>query len=823
MHPKTEIVALDAVIKDAEKFIKYFRIPVAESAPHIYISALPFAPSTSAIFNLYAGQFPRSLSLNRGRLNGWPPLPMTMSAPNRPWIHCVAISMDGEFIAGGLPFGKICMWDASTGMVVAGPLNLADNSFQHGQQYDAATASATEMGDDNRCEDKQKAFVSSVAFSHDGRYLAAGLGDGGIHTWEVACKQEAKIGAERVLKQWHTKFISALSFSHNNDLLLSGSGDCTVLVWNLQTGDIVAGPFGGHNNPIWSVSFLPDNEHVLSRSGSRTVQAWNMKTKKQAIGPFRFEKVEIPTGTVVTLAFRQGSSGFSWSLPRAKGKFSGCSWKEAVESGETSQEFVYQVLVTVFSPDGKLVATCNDHLIFVWHTTGPLAGTLAGGPFANNYTLCLAFSPNGRRLVSGSINGLVRLWVVEHSMESEADQGLNPISVAFFPNNRKIVVGSRGGLIRVRDILAGCEVKIEGGYEDGALVVAVSRCSAFIALASKGQLHIRTVGTGEATEPTRIESTDGPILFAAFSPVANDVVASVTFNGTLYLWSASNGKPLAGPKQISGRPRSFAVSSTTGIRVATGLNDGRVFIWDTTSGHLAGPFKHHDHAVKALVFLRQDRCIASAATDSSVCLWDSNSGGAVCGPVRFTEEEGIGSLIKASPYGVALTEDGKKVAFELKDHRILVSELTYDINAHTISVQVLFLLGGHSEYAKCLEFSEDGQFLAGLSANRTLRVWNLHTREQAAFNKASDNTHEEIACITDKAFIDEDGWITRTELEDSDGSAVRLLWIPDLHRPSLPWRRSVLMLGWEETSLDTEKFVHGKDWVKLSESSILPQ
>src|SRR6266545_2223525 len=124
---------------------------------------------------------------------------MTMSAPNRSqtWINCIAVSINGKFIAGSLFWGRVCVWDASTGIIVAGPLDLIANAGgQLSNKY-------------NSCEDKWE-FVSSVVFSHDGRYLASGLSHGGIHIWEVACQQEGEIAAMRMLLQRHTEFISAL-------------------------------------------------------------------------------------------------------------------------------------------------------------------------------------------------------------------------------------------------------------------------------------------------------------------------------------------------------------------------------------------------------------------------------------------------------------------------------------------------------------------------------------------------------------------------------------------------------------------------------------
>jgi len=718
--------------------------------------------------------------------------------------------MNGKFIAGGLPDNQVCVWDASTGMIVAGPLSLIAN------------ANTTQMGDGDSHDNGLGKFVSSVAFSHDGRYLASGLSHGGIHIWEVDCEREGDIESKRMLLQRHTTFISALSFSHDDKLLISGSGDRTVRVWDSETGDIVAGPFGGHNNPVWLVSFLPDNEHVLSRSASYTVKVWSMKTWRQT-GPFEFEKFNIPTGTVDAMCIFEDSNNFFWSHPRVKSGFSVCTWEEAVEGGEDSYETLYQVRVAAFSLDGKLVATCNDYLISVWHATGPLAGTLAGGPFATSEVVCLAFSADGRQLLSGSWNGLVRVWAVGH-LESDAivSTDLSPISLAFFPDSRRIVVGSQGGLVRVLDISTGHEVvRMKEASQDGVSGVAVSQSGDRIGSVSKDRLHIWNVETGDAiTGPMRMENGTDFIRSVAFSTELNDVVALGTFDGTVCLWNASTGIPLAEPKRIGGLLECIAVFSTTRTTtlVATGLASGLVAIWDTRTGDLAGPFKHHDYPVQALSFLPPDgRYIASAASrDCSVCLWDSKSGIALCGPVCWTEDEKMGSSTKDTSNAVGLTRDGKKVAFELKDNRIVVLELTYDTDAHTISMQVLFLLGGHSESLKCLEFSEDGWLLAGLSHNRTLRIWDLHNtteaHDQAALNTAPDNAHMEISYITDGTSLDAHGWITRTG--DSGGSTVRLLWIPDVHRPSLSWSRSVLMLGREETRLNLKRFVNGEEWVK---------
>ena len=61
---------------DAATFVRYFGMAMAQSTPHIYLSALPFAPTLSKVYKRYAPSFPRTLSFERGQLADWPTLRM---------------------------------------------------------------------------------------------------------------------------------------------------------------------------------------------------------------------------------------------------------------------------------------------------------------------------------------------------------------------------------------------------------------------------------------------------------------------------------------------------------------------------------------------------------------------------------------------------------------------------------------------------------------------------------------------------------------------------------------------------------------------------
>lgn len=198
---------------------------MSQSVAHIYLSALPFAPSSSIISKLYAHRFPNVIKIEQGRLTHWPSLVMAITLPAREnaSVCCVALSTNDQYMAAGLRDGTVCVWNASTGMAIGGPLG--------------------------GCEDRNWLnFVSAIAFLHDGQYLASGLSNGRIRIWDLTAMQELVIGVKRILLIGHTGHISALSFSQDGMKLMSGSGDCTVRIWDLNTGEVAVGPLEGHSN-----------------------------------------------------------------------------------------------------------------------------------------------------------------------------------------------------------------------------------------------------------------------------------------------------------------------------------------------------------------------------------------------------------------------------------------------------------------------------------------------------------------------------------------------------------------------------------------------
>ena len=98
-----------------------------------------------------------------------------------------------------------------------------------------------------------------------------------------------------------------------------------------------------------------------------------------------------------------------------------------------------------FSPDGKRVVTgSSDKTARIWNAqTGKPLRTLQGH---SSYVTSVAFSPDGKRIVTGSDDHTARVWDAETGKPLQELHGHSDyvFSVAFSPDGKRIVTGSEG-------------------------------------------------------------------------------------------------------------------------------------------------------------------------------------------------------------------------------------------------------------------------------------------------------------------------------------------------------------------------------------------
>ena len=143
--------------------------------------------------------------------------------------------------------------------------------------------------------------VFSVAFSPDGKILATGTWHGSIKLWDIATRTEI---ATFTLSAYRARIMS-LAFSPDGKILAAGiaddgTGPNIIRLWDMETKTQLP-PLIGHTHAVQSVAFLPDGKTLASGAFDSTIRLWDVATQRQIGAPLPSED------TVTSVAFSPDS------------------------------------------------------------------------------------------------------------------------------------------------------------------------------------------------------------------------------------------------------------------------------------------------------------------------------------------------------------------------------------------------------------------------------------------------------------------------------------------------------------------------------------
>jgi ribosome assembly protein SQT1 len=117
--------------------------------------------------------------------------------------------------------------------------------------------------------------VTSIAFNHDGQYLATGGMDGRVNVWQVPSGTHVVTldGPEEIeWINWHPK----------GNIILAGARDTTLWMWRVPSGQCM-NVFAGHSGSVTCGQFTPDGKWVVSGSEDGSLIVWDPKTAATVI------------------------------------------------------------------------------------------------------------------------------------------------------------------------------------------------------------------------------------------------------------------------------------------------------------------------------------------------------------------------------------------------------------------------------------------------------------------------------------------------------------------------------------------------------------
>lgn len=248
-------------------------------------------------------------------------------------------------------------------------------------------------------------FVFAVAWSPDGKTVAGGTDDGSIALLNPA-------NGHRLATYSHqTTFIEGLAWSPDSKLLAAGSQDNTVDVWNVSTGKLLT-TYKGHTAPVARVAWSPGGSLVASASYDGTVQVWEAKTGHKLLtytgnGAPVWEVAWSPDGKHIA-----SGTGAAGSAGPVTAHNSVKVWDAT--SGQTVLSYTgvndtTQTYALAWSPDGKRIASgSDDKLVRIWDAAS--GRTLLEYQGHKDIIFKVAWSPNGALIASASVDGTVQVW-----------------------------------------------------------------------------------------------------------------------------------------------------------------------------------------------------------------------------------------------------------------------------------------------------------------------------------------------------------------------------------------------------------------------------
>lgn len=369
-------------------------------------------------------------------------------------------------------------------------------------------------------------------------------------------------------------------------------------------------------------------------------------------------------------------------------------------------EMLGNTLAAVFSPDGKLLATCDtDCRVCIWKVaSGKLILVCEGH---QNWARSLSFRLDGKILASAGADHTIKLWNIADGvcLKTLIGHDHEIFSVAFSPTDHHLLASASGDrAVKIWNTSTGTCLHTLTGHSDWVRGVTFSPDGDLLASGSAD--HTIRIWTKQGQCLHLLQNHRDWVRGVAFSPDGK-ILASGSGDGTVKLWDYRGGKCL---KTYTDHHNSvYAVAfSSTGI-LASGSGDYTVKLWDIQRDRCLQTLQGHDNEVCSIAFSSQEQLLVCVSLDQTVKLWNAQTGQVLRSWYANTDW--------ALP--IAFSPDGKTLASGSNDQTIKLW--------HWQTGDFQESLAGHNDFIYGLAWQHTGEILASASTDSTVRLWQVNT------------------------------------------------------------------------------------------------
>ena len=566
---------------------------------------------------------------------------------------------------------------------------------------------------------------SVLAISKDGNMLAGGESRGKVNLWNI--KTDEHLSSLGHHTNEGLNGISSLAFSADGKTLASGSMDLTVRLWDTATGHHLQ-TFGGHPRRIggstggitW-LTFSPTEDILFSRSEDGTIHLWDATHTVESDATVSISPTSIRSPAVgeqfsldVTIADTENIAGYEITLeydPTALRYVSANKGDYLPENAAFNIEERRTMKVVEFhnvSYPHRLKLTSKDE-------NGRLEeGKVGRGDEGKDGNLAS---------ITFEVIELKTSTIIIKDVRLETRDGiiarprirhgkvLDPNLTLRKPGDTTQLGLPKGAIARYG----------KGRVHD----IKYSPDNSLLAISTTIGIWLHDANSGGVL--ALLTGHTKAVSVLAFSP-DGDLLASGDNDAKIILWDTTTYQPF---KTLKTKGFVVAIAfSPDGKSLAAGSGKS-IQLWDMRSGQPVFNIYQNYSTISDLVFSPDGTSLASASIDDNIQLWDAKTG-----QRKFKFDESKRGYMTAGGYSprgprVAFSPDGKSLASTAVDHNRFENKKIKVWNTQTGKLHATLeedRRGSHPPFTT-VQFSHDGQTVISCKSDGTLQYWNPKTGE----------------------------------------------------------------------------------------------